>query len=50
MNRPERASVARGTLTFLGAVLAAMVVIAGLACLALFIVVAIGMNNFGSNK
>jgi hypothetical protein len=37
-------------LTFVGLVVAAMVAIAGLALLAYVVLIALAMNNFGSNK
>ena len=38
------------TLTFLGGVVGAMVIIAGLAFLAYVVLMVVAMNNFGSNK
>ena len=50
MSKRQGSQLVRATLTFVGATVAAMVDIAGLVCLALFIMLMVGMGNFGSNK
>ena len=50
MNATRAGQVLRATLTIVGLIIAAMVVIAGLALIATFIIVLTGLGNFGSNK